>query len=328
MVRPIKMLDVEVGGTGASLEYPATIMATQHAAMAFEVQGRISEFLVKEGTRVKRGDVLARLDDRDYQANLEVARANFRKARADYERSKNIFRKDSGAISLDEIESDRRELEVTEAKLRQAEKAVEDTVLRALFDGIMARKLVDDFENVQAKEPVLILQDNSRLEVRLNVPERDVARTTVEMPLEEITAKAKPEVMITSMPGRVFRARFKEFATTADPVTRTFQAKMIFDNPGGTYILPGMTARVKVNVPRRAGVWIPANAVLSDADGHPFVWQVDAVAMTVSPLKVRVSEMAGAEVEVTGGLVGGELIAITGIHQLRDGMRVRRYEKN
>jgi multidrug resistance efflux pump len=66
-----------------------------------------------------------------------------------------------------------RAVEVTEAELRVSQKAVEDTVLRAPFDGVMARKLVEDFANVNAKEPVLVFQDTSHLEIQINIPERD-----------------------------------------------------------------------------------------------------------------------------------------------------------
>ena len=176
VVRPVKMLTIEGAGAVSQRAYPATIKATQQADMGFEVPGRIVEFLVNEGQIVEKGALLARLDDRDYQAELEKALANQRKAAADLNRSLSIYRQDKGAISKGTIESDRRAKEVTDAALRQAEKAVEDTLLRAPFDGLVARKLVEDFANVQAKEPVLILQDISQLEVEVSVPERDISQ--------------------------------------------------------------------------------------------------------------------------------------------------------
>ncbi len=324
-VRPVKMITIEGAGSVTQREYPATVKATQQADMGFEVQGRIVEFLVSEGQIVAAGDVLARLDDRDYQAELEKAGANQRKALADLNRSLSIYKQDKGAISKGTIESDRRAKEVSDAALRQAEKAVEDTVLRAPFEGYVARKLVEDFANVQAKEPVLILQDISQLEVEVSVPERDIAGGMPKQTPEEITERFKPEVSITSIPDRSFPARVKEFATTADPTTRTFQIRLIFERPEDVSILPGMTARVSANMVKQAGMRIPLTALQGDAQLQAFVWKVDPDHMTVSRQPVQAGDMGGTEVGIESGLQTGDVIAISGLQQLEEGMQVRRF---
>ncbi len=325
VTRPVKILTIEAGGSATEREYPATIKATQQADMGFEVPGRIEEFLVKEGQLVNQGDLLARLDDRDYQAELEKAKANQRKALADLNRSLSIYRQDEGAISKGAIESDRRGKEVADAALQQAQKAVEDTVLRAPFDGYVARKLVEDFANVQAKEPVLILQDISQLEVEVSVPERDMVSRSRANNVDEITARTKPEVSITSIPGRSFPARVKEFATTADTTTRTFQIRLIFERPDDVSILPGMTARVRARVASDTGIRIPVTAVASSAQHQAFVWKVDPSTMSVSPAPVEMGNLQGDEVEILSGLHDGDILAISGLRYLQDGMQVRRY---
>ncbi|MDH3717887.1 MAG: efflux RND transporter periplasmic adaptor subunit, partial [Planctomycetota bacterium] len=176
VIRPVKIHKIGSLQPMAIREYPGTIRAYQTAQMGFEVSGRVTEFLVREADNVKKDDVLAKLDARDYEAGLKVAEANLAKAQADLTRSMNIFKADPGAITQDKIESDKRAVAVTEAQLEVANKAVEDTRLRAPFAGIMARKLVEDFANVLAKESVLILQDNSVLEIEVAVPERDFVR--------------------------------------------------------------------------------------------------------------------------------------------------------
>lgn len=325
VVRPVKILIIGGPGSVSQREYPATIKATQQANMGFEVSGRIVEFLGKEGQVVKAGELLARLDDRHYQAELEKSRANQRKAVADLNRSLAIYEQDSGAISKAAIESDRRAKEVTDAAVLQAEKRVEDTMLRAPFGGYVARKLVEDFANVQAKEPVLILQDLSRLEVEVNVPERDIAGGTPGKSAEEITATAKPLVSVTSIPDRSFPARVTEFATAADPQTRTFQVRLVFDTPDDVPILPGMTARVHAQVPKQGDIRIPVAAVASDARHQSFVWKVDSESMTVSRAPVEMDELRDAEVSIKSGLQVGDMIAISGLRQLEAGMKVRRY---
>ncbi len=326
VVRPVKIVTIGDAGATGTRELPGTVRAVQHADMGFEVAGRIIEFRVKEGQRVKQGEVLARLDDRDYQASFDQAKAGYRKAQADLQRSERIFKEDPGAISTSKIDADRKAVDVAEADLRKAEKAVEDTVLRAPFDGLVARRLVEDYQNVQAKEPVVVFQDISLLEIEVGVPERDFAGGDVNRTAEELTQRAQPRVEISSLPGRSFPARVKEFATRADPVTRTFQVRLSFDPPDDASILPGMTARVVYNVQGVAGTRLPSQATFADADNKPHVWLIDKATMKVRATPVELGKLTGDEVQILGGLSTGDQVAVSGVGQLRDGVQVRRYD--
>lgn len=325
VVRPIKIVAVGEAEAAAVREYPGSIRANQHADMGFEVAGRIILRLVNEGDRVKKGDELARLDDRDYQARLDQAVASLRKAEADLERSLRIYEQNPGAVSKGQIDTEQKAVEVVEAEVRVAEKAVEDTVLRAPFDGIVARRLVEDFENVQAKEPVLVVQDISSLQIMISVPERDVSTGKTARDADEITRRAQPRVQVSSLPGREFPARVSEIATSADPVTRTFQIRLTFDPPDDVSILPGMTARVLANPIEDDVVRLPSHAAFADDSGAAQVWVVDPASMKVSRRAVQLGELTGNEVEVLDGLAEGDLVAVSGISQLRDGLQVRRY---
>jgi RND family efflux transporter MFP subunit len=330
IARPVKMLELGAGTGTGKLEYPGEISAAQHSEMAFEVPGKIIEFPVREGQQVEEGTLLARLDPRDFDAELGKARANVAQAKSDYDRYKTLF--EQGVEAKATLESKQRRYEVTLADLETTKKAVEDTRLVAPFAGRVARKLVKDFQNVNAKEPVLILQDDSSLEIVVNVPERDLTagRRGEERTPEEASEILEPEVTVTSIPDRSFPASIKELATTADPVTRTFQATFAFANPSDVNVLPGMTAKVTINRPGAAqggvGFSIPAGATLADESGQATVWVVDPDSMTVRRTQVELGEMTGAEVEVRSGLSSGDLIAISGVHQLREGMPVRRLE--
>jgi len=326
VVRPVKIHTIGSQDSASVREYPGTIRASQNAEMGFEVAGRITEFFVFEGDTVVQGEILARLDPRDYEAEEKAVLADLRKAEADLERSLRIQKQDAGAISQETIDANRRAVEVARARLEISEKGVEDTDLRAPFSGRMARKLVEDFANVQAKEPVLILQDTSTLEIEISVPERDVAqaqrdRTNISM------SEAKPEVIVSALPDRTFPAKVKEFATTADPVTRTFPIKLTFDNPDKINILPGMTAKVRIVIdPDRA--WsVPATAAQADKNGTPYVWKIDPDNMTVAETQVELGEVFGDRVRIEEGVSDGDLIAVSGVTQLREGMEVRAYER-
>jgi RND family efflux transporter MFP subunit len=329
VARPVKIFEVRGSGATVTREYPGRIRAIQQADMAFEVPGKIIEFRFKEGEQVQEGEVLARLDDRDFQARLDSARAQAENARVNFERAQKLF--EEGALAALERDRRRTVYDTAEANLREASKAVEDTALRAPFAGVMARKLVEDFENVQAKQVVLILQDESHLEIRINVPERDMTGGRAQkLDPDEITRRIQPRVVATSIPDREFPARVKQLAMIADPTTRTFEATFVIERPADVSVLPGMTAKVIISVPAeaagRSGMRIPASATVSDEQGNAVVWVLDPSSMTVRPVAVELGELSGSEVTIRGGLSDGDQIAISGVHQLREGMTVRRFE--
>jgi len=326
--QPVKTARVGGTGAGGTLEFPGEVSPSQNAEPAFEVAGKIVEFPVDEGQVLAEGDIIARLDARDYEAEVERARANAEKARADQSRYKILYEK--GVSPQIDFERAQRTFEVTEAELKVAEKALEESTLRAPFTGTVARKLVQDFQNVQAKQPIVVLQDDSSLEIVVDVPESDFAGMQPGLSIEERNARVDIEVEITSIPGRRFPGSIKEFSTTADPVTRTFSATFRFEAPSDVNVRPGMTAKVFVTPPKVAAassdVWVAARAVRTDDTDQPFVWVLDPDTMTVSRTPVRTGEITGDRIRIHSGLAPGAEIVTSGVYQLQDGMTVRRFE--
>jgi RND family efflux transporter MFP subunit len=321
--RPIKIFRLEGDPGQARPDYPGRIKAVKVVELAFEVEGRIIDWNVEEGQRVKKGQVLSRLDARDYRAEVEAARARLRLAEAEYRRESKLFA--SGSGTQRDLDVATRSRDVSRAELRIAQKALEDTKLRALFDGVIARKLVTDFRNVAAREPVLLLQDESVMEVIVDVPERDLAGAQRQDTLEEFNERAKPMVELSALPGKQFPVKLRELATAADPNTRTFRATFSMVKPEGVGVLSGMTARLVLTgltTTQPDDFLVPVNAVVADSEAEPFVWQVDEEAMTVSRVPVTVGAITGGRIVVESGLQGGEAIAMSGVHLLNEGMQV------
>ncbi len=321
--RPIKIFRLS-GAQGATRpDYPGRIKAVKVVELAFEVDGRIIDWNVEEGQRVKKGQILSRLDPRDYQAQVEAARARLQLAEAEYRRESKLFA--SGSGTQRDLDVATRSRDVNRAELRISQKALEDTKLRAIFDGVIARKLVTDFRNVAAREPVLLLQDESLMEVVVDVPERDIAGSRRDLNIEKWNEEAKPVVELSALPGRRFPVKLTELATAADPNTRTFRATFSMEKPAGISILAGMTARLILSGLRTTGaddVLLPVGAVVGDSEAEPYVWLVDEESMTVSKRPVTVGEITGDRIIVTDGLDGGEAIAMSGVHLLTEGMEV------
>ncbi len=332
VVRPVKIM--EIGGleTGRVQEYPGILRAADSAEVGFEVSGRIIRLEALEGTQVTEGQVIGALDDANFRAELDIATANLRKARADLARSEAVYAEDAGAITLERIDGDRRAVEVAEARVVQAQKAVDDTILRAPFDGVVSRRLVEVFENIQAKQSIVIVENLGNIEVEINIPERDILtqrgaqRAYSEADLDRATDRARPMVSVSSLPDREFAGEISEIATRADPTTRTFAVRIRFNAPADLPLLPGMTARVTGRFLTAGEVRIPISALAATPDAEGKVWVIDPDKMTVSARVVELGQMTGDQVSVIYGLYAGELIAVTGATQLAEGMQVSRFD--
>ena len=314
---------------GDSLNYPGEIQGAQNVNIAFEVPGRIIEMPVQEGIEVSAGQILARLDPADFQSSLDAATARARASKETFDRFAEVFER--GAISAQDLDTRKRQYEVDQANLATARKALDDTVLRAPFEGRIGRTFVDNFTNVQAKQEILLLQDLSEFEVVVNVPEQDWLRAKPGLTLAQQTERVQPHVSLSNLPGRSFPAAITEVAAAADPVTRTFAARARFDPPEDVVILPGMSATVTVQMaegfdaaPLR--ILVPANAVVGGNDGGSYVWKIqgDPMAATLAP--VTLGQLTGSEMEILDGLESGDRIAVSGVQHLAEGMRVRELE--
>jgi RND family efflux transporter MFP subunit len=327
VVRPVRMLTISTLRGGESLSYPGEILGVQNAELAFEVQGRVVDLPAEEGIEITEGQLLARLDAADFQANVDAALADYNNASTTFKRFEEVFAK--GAISRQDYDNQKRTFEIAAANLATARKALADTELRAPFAGRIGRVYIDKFNNVQAKQSILLLQDLSQLDIIVNVPEQDWQRAKPGLTLAQQTERARPFVTLPTFPDRQFPARITEVAASADSVTRTFAARGRFDPPDDIVILPGMSATVTVNINMEDvvglenAVQIPANAIIGGNDGGSYVWMVDGDTMTVSLAPVTPGQMSGSTITILDGLSSGNRIAVSGVQHLAEGMQVR-----
>lgn len=324
VIKPVKIYTVGSEGE-TTLEYPGQVSAATKADMAFEVSGKIVKFPVKEGQNVKQGELLAQLDLRDFQSTFNSAQSEYENARANFSRADKLIEDNFiSRLDYDKLKSQR---STAKAKVDKAKKALEDASLRAPFTGQVAKKLVEDFANITAKEAVLILQDVDQLELVVNVPEADWARTKKNGDLKATTQRIKPRVSIAGLPGSDFPAVIKEVSTTADPTTRTYEAKLSFTPDSDVNVLPGMTATLTINIAQQnTGLRIPSKAVVSDNNNQAFVWRINPETMMTARTTVKLGNLTGVSVVILEGLSSGDLIAVSGVHLLREDMTVRHFQ--
>ncbi|PVV27323.1 MAG: hypothetical protein B6D79_03010, partial [gamma proteobacterium symbiont of Ctena orbiculata] len=162
-VRPVKSFVVEQAGATAIRSFPARIDAGRKADLAFRVAGKVEQLSVKEGDHVEKGQLIATLDITDYKIAYNNRKANFDKTKKDYARAQELVKK--GHIS--KMDYDRLEAEFKGARsaLESAQQELNYTKLTAPFKGVIAKRHIESFEEVQAKQVILDLQDITTLEV-------------------------------------------------------------------------------------------------------------------------------------------------------------------
>jgi RND family efflux transporter MFP subunit len=318
-VPTVKVMTVGVVA-GTSRGFPGRVRAAERVDLAFHVGGRLVELPIKQGELIERGALIAKLDARAFDANLRSARALAEEAAANFERGEGLIERDF--ISRADFANLRARRDTSAADLDKAEKAVEDTVITAPFTGVVARRVVENFQEVRANQLIASLQDSSVIEIVAAAPERLVAQ-------RDEGAVYETRAVFDSIPGASYEIAIKEFATEADPQTQTFEYVLVMPRPEDVNILPGMTATVYVTATQgapgaSAGYTIPAAAVFADASGESQVWVIESNGQTVIRRTVVTGDLRGRDgIVITDGLSAGEVIAAAGVHQLREGMSVR-----
>jgi RND family efflux transporter MFP subunit len=332
--RPVKLFVVEGGSAEGVRSFPGRVDAAQRAELSFRVPGRLEEILVKEGSAVDEGEVLARLDPSDYEIVLEDRKAAFDNAARNFDRAKDLVKE--GNISRTDFDRMEAQYRSAAAALSQAEKDLEYTVLAAPFAGRIAQRQVENFEEVLAKQTVFWLHNIDKLDVIIDLPESVVRSVSVNIP-DDVSLGDSPKLRpvrawatFEGRPEQRFPLTPREITTKADSQTRTYKATFTMDSPENFAVLPGMTTSVELDLSSLMGPspskWVPVRAVQADGALRPRVWVLDPETMTVSSRAVTVGRMAGDMIEVTSGLAGGEEIVSVGAPYLSQGMHVTRME--
>lgn len=329
-VRPIRAVTVGDVSVFRGRQFPGRAEALQFADLSFRVGGTLKRLPSRLGERVEAGAVVAELDPRDFQvrvrgaeASLARARAEMSRAEAELERATDAF--DRGAVS--EIEMVRvREarnvaaatVEAIEAELQSARDDLTDTTLRAPFGGEISARYIENFEDVQPRQRVLRMVDDSRIRFTVFVPEQFMVLLTA---VEEIRCE------FDAFPGRELIAEVDEIGREADEITRTFPITLVMDQPEGVRILSGMTGRAWVerirlpdDLPEEFD--LPPSAVVEGADGVRSVWVFDESRGVVVRRPVEVGALSPRGIRVRG-IRRGEVVATAGAAFLREGQRVR-----
>ena len=334
VIRPVRTFEIPSPGQFSQRNFPGRAKATQEIDLAFRVSGPLITFPVDVGDIVNVGDIVARIDPRDFQVNVQSAQGKLdnaiaasRRAESEYQRELNILKQDPGATSQTAVDRKREQRDKAKAniksfaaELESAKDQLEYTYLKAPFDGNVVNTYVENFENVQAKQPILRILDDSLIEMVVNIPESLISLAPH---VEDI------KVVFDPFPDTEIQAQIKEIGTEASATTRTYPVTLVMQQPEGKKILPGMAGKASGTPPREIagdmlGIEIPVTAVFTDeSSGNSFVWVIDESDLTVAKRQVEVDQMGDRGVRIISGLKEDELIASAGVNYLFEGQKVK-----
>jgi RND family efflux transporter MFP subunit len=330
-IRAIKTITVSEQASGRIRDFSGVAEAADSSSISFEVAGNVQEVRVDVGDLITKGQVLAALDPEPFQltvaeikAELKKARDNVTKTEAEYERQKRIFEQGAGA---------QRRVEVSEfnylaaksgvkfqiARLNNAKRDLDRTVLRAPFDGAIANRYIDRFNEVARGQKCFDTFEFTGMEVAISIPE-DV--------IEDVQMDQKGEIRFSVITDRTYDGRVTEISKVAG-TANAFPIKLTIEDPDRR-IRPGMTARVALMLAGeegKAAFMVPLSAIAQRGDNRKgFVYIYDPGTSTVKKSPIEAGSVRGNDVVIEGGVKDGDIVAVAGVSFLEDGQEVKLME--
>ncbi len=304
----IEVATVERRDVDQRIEITGTLAAWEEATLAAEVDGRVVDIQRDLGDHVGRGGVLAKFAAEEYALKAAQADAELAAARADYDRVAKLA--DGRLISQQQVDEARRRLDVARATADLAHKKLNDTSLRAPFDGAVAERLINQGDYVKAGTAAFRIVRVSPLKFRGDVPERFAG---------DVKVGNLVAAYLAGVEGEPLRGRIVRIAPAVSATSRSFTVEAQIENPGGR-VKPGTFARLSIETRvTRSMLTVPDRAVIEFAGNqHVFV----IANGRASDRQVVLLGKNGDRVLIGEGLQEGESVAVTAVEMLVDGRAV------
>lgn len=386
VIRPVRTTIVTASPELIRRTYPAVVLPTKQAELAFKVSGRIVELPIRAAAEVKKGATIAQLDKRDFQTSVKRLVSQLDQANAKLAEMKAGAREEDmatlkskvkaaksqletqqfqverirqlseqGAVSQAELEQELVKLKTAETnldvaeqelkkaevgereevvqaqeaairdlktQLSQAEIDLEETTLKAPFDGVIAVRSVDNFASIQANKVIAVIQSLEKIDLEFDIPGVDVAEFGQR-------SGTRHKARLDAVPGREFDAEFVEFGTQADSATQTYRGRLSIPNPEDVTVLPGMAGSIVIEIPLEdhGQLTIPESALAGNPDGS-YIWIFDQQKKSVGKRTVTAHKLSGGNVSITGDVKEGDVVVTAGVTFLREGMTVKISDAN
>ena len=289
------------------INIPGTLIPDEQVDLSFETTGKIVNINFDEGTPVRRGQLLAKINDRHLQAQLLKLQAQKKLAEEREFRQRSLLSRD--AISQESYDQAVTELQSLEADIQLLEARIAETELRAPFDGVIGLRHVSEGAFANPNTQIARLIKNDPLKIEFAIPERYAGEINVGFPLSFVL-DGNPDTHI----ARVYAVDPK-----VDVRTRNITVRARYNNPGAR-IKPGRFVSIQLELAEiDDALAIPTEALIPEMDGdRVFVYRSGKAESVEVTTGLRTEDL----IQITSGLQPGDTLITTGILQLRQGMQV------
>ncbi|MFI3285874.1 MAG: efflux RND transporter periplasmic adaptor subunit [Rikenellaceae bacterium] len=291
--------------------FPGRVAAATDVNLGFRVAGVISDISVLDGAYVRKGEVVARLDNRDYALQLAATQAEYDGIKAEVDRIVTLFADQS--VSANDYDKATNTLRAITAKLSAHKNALADTELRAPIDGYVTKSNFGRGEAVAAGTPVVSIISASAPEITIDIPAANYLKQT---DFKGATAT------IELYKGQTFNLRLKSVSPKAN-LNQLYKVTFTVESNNGILPSAGMSAMVEMRYSKSgdSSVLIPFSAIVED-DDQCSVWVVSSDGR-VESRKVTVTEIkSSGEARIESGLTAGEVVVAAGVNSLKEGQKV------
>lgn len=322
IVRPVKLETVQAYGT-FSKDYTGIVSAEQFSSLTFKVAGPLVAMNVEEGQKVKKGEIIAAIDTRDYELQLDANKAAYLTAKSQMERLERL--RAIEAVSQQDYEIAQANYTKARSAYNNALNNLADTKLTAPFNGFVEKKFVENYQKVQPGEPIVKLVDPSRLNIKFTLPESE---------MNMMSTMERIEVSFDNEKTIAYNAKIKEIVD-ASPDGAGIPVTALIDDPrfdaGSKKVAPGFSCIVKIHHRSESGKLfvVPITAVFKDLKtGQQSVWIYDETMKTVKQRNVEPGKLIDMDkITILSGLSEGERIVIAGVFNLYEGQKVNILEQ-
>lgn len=305
----VKIDTIRTSVTVDEVNYPGIVKAGDNLALAFKVSGQLESVLDREGTPVKKGDLIASLDTHDYKVRLSAAEAAWSQAKTEFERITELY--EAQTMAPNDFEKARAAFIQVESKYQSAKDALSYTRLYAPFDGYIHDVYHCGGEIVQTGTPIVGFIGRDNLEIEINIPVRDYKR------LQNL--KEAKILLGDSIMG----IRMKSVSRQAN-ANQLYKMRFTFsDIRNASTLTAGMNCRVILSYDEtgKNSVRIPLSAICK-RDQESCVWRVDErMKVSMFPVHILKIDRTGA---IVSGLADNERIVVTGVNGLSEGQTVEK----
>jgi membrane fusion protein, multidrug efflux system len=314
----VTSVDVKQSDWQPMLSAVGSISPVQGAMISAELAGTVTEINFQSGARVKKGDVLLKLDASPEEAQLRSAVADAELAKNDLDRARGLAERK--VISTAEFDAAQSKYAQKKAAAENIQSTIDKKQIRAPFDGTAGIRAVNPGQMVKVGDPLVSLQALGQVFVDFSLPQQQLA---------DVKTGLQVKVTTDAVPDREFEGTLTAVNSSIDPATRNVSLQATLDNQDNA-LRAGMFGRVKVLLPQKhSTLFIPATAVSYAPFGNSvFVIEkktddkTKQESLILRQQFIRTGETRGDFVAVTDGLKVNELVVSSGVFKLRNGMNV------